>query len=323
MKSTRAIIITLSGFIMLATSFNPAKHASVALDAMILYGTVILPSLLPFFFFSNILTNLNVAKSLNWLFIKPARVLFNAPSASIYILISSFLSGYPTGAKLISDCYAHGQITKHEASSVISFTSTSSPFFLLGAIGIGMLDNLKAGYILLITHYISAILNGIVFRNRKPVQRLPCSATLEFSVNWAEILNDSTKSSVSAILIIGTFVVVFNVILSVLVEINFVSILASTLSKCGMPYTTGYGIVSSIIETTRGTQILSNSELPIKTMLPIIAAMVAFGGSSIALQSYAFLHKCGIPFSRYLLTKMSQSIISYLICWLACQLLLN
>lgn len=46
-----------------------------------------------------------------------------------------------------------------------AFCSTSGPMFIVGAVGIGMFESTKFGYILFLSHAISALINGLIFRN--------------------------------------------------------------------------------------------------------------------------------------------------------------
>jgi nucleoside recognition membrane protein YjiH len=76
----------------------------------------------------------------------------------------SVLSGYPVGAKLTADFYEKGLITKGQACRITTFTSTSGPLFIVGTVGIGMFHSAKLGIIILLSHFIGAILNGLIYR---------------------------------------------------------------------------------------------------------------------------------------------------------------
>lgn len=61
----------------------------------------------------------------------------------------SVLSGYPIGAKLISEFYKNGVINTEESKKIIAFSSTSAPLFVIGTLGVFMLDNVSYGVIIL------------------------------------------------------------------------------------------------------------------------------------------------------------------------------
>ena len=72
--------------------------------------------------------------------------------------------GYPVGAKIVSTLRMENSCTKTEAERLLAFTNTSGPLFIIGSIGVGMFGNNKIGILLLITHFVSSIIVGILFR---------------------------------------------------------------------------------------------------------------------------------------------------------------
>ena len=89
--------------------------------------------------------------------------LFNLPGEGAFPISMAVISGYPVGAKLTSRLREERLISKIEANRLIAFTSTSGPLFMLGAVSIGMLQNPKIAPLILIPHYLSAILLGFIF----------------------------------------------------------------------------------------------------------------------------------------------------------------
>ena len=91
------------------------------------------------------------------------RPLFNCPGHSSFVWIMSVTSGYPTGPKLIASLYNEGSITRLRAKNV-GLCNNSGPLFMIGTVGIGILGNPKAGYIIAISHLLGSLLLGIIFR---------------------------------------------------------------------------------------------------------------------------------------------------------------
>ena len=79
--------------------------------------------------------------------------LFNVPDVAIFPLIMGSISGYPIGAKVVSDIYTNNLISKKDAEKVLAFTNNSGPLFILGTVGIAFFNNQKIGLILLFTHF--------------------------------------------------------------------------------------------------------------------------------------------------------------------------
>ena len=160
------ILIFIILILLIAIVVNPAVYITSCLNGLVVWATVVLPALLPFMFFTKTLTELGVADILATKF-KLFPKIFKVPSVAIYVFILSILSGYPVGAKIVADLYENGSITKEEAYKITTFTSNSGPMFILGSVGIGMLASKKLGIIILISHILGALINGLLYRNHK------------------------------------------------------------------------------------------------------------------------------------------------------------
>ncbi len=243
---------------------------------------------------------------------KPLKKLFNAPALSGYVLIMSMLCGYPVGAKLTADFYEQGLIDQTEARAISAFTSTSGPLFVVGTVGVGMLQSKSAGFIILISHYLAAILNGFIFRAKKSESvSLPAIP----QINYDKTLSNSMTSSIVSVAIVGGYIAVFNMILDLFFDIGLISVLARPLTLLGVNIRLGEGIFASVVEITKGSLLLSKSGFPLKTVAPLCALGITFGGLSITLQSLTFLAKCKISPVFYLLGKTVQGITAFFICW--------
>lgn len=144
---------------------NSSKYISVTIDGILLYGTKILPTLLPFFFVTKILSNFNFIYAVCNHFSFLTKLLFNTKAISSYIFFMSIISGYPVGAKLTTEFYENKIIDKNDAQKILSFCSTSGPLFIIGTVGVGFFYNQFLGIIIFLIHVISSILNGIIYRN--------------------------------------------------------------------------------------------------------------------------------------------------------------
>lgn len=144
---------------------NSSKYISVTIDGILLYGTKILPTLLPFFFVTKILSNFNFIYAVCNQFSFLTKLLFNTKAISSYIFFMSIISGYPVGAKLTTEFYENNIIDKNDAQKILSFCSTSGPLFIIGTVGVGFFYNQFLGILIFLIHVISSILNGIIYRN--------------------------------------------------------------------------------------------------------------------------------------------------------------
>ena len=221
------LLFIISLMLFSASNLNAAKNG------LLLWANSVVPTLFPFFVATELLCQTNfvptLGKALNP-FIKP---IFNVPGESVIAIIMGIISGYPVGAKVVCNLYDNKICSKAEAERLIAFTNNSGPIFILGTVGISLIGNIAIGKILLISHILSALLVGLLFRFWKKNQvdlniRNYHSDSKELIClsNLGEILGNSIKKSIGAILNIGGFVVLFSVILSILSSMQILDICA-------------------------------------------------------------------------------------------------
>ena len=115
-KSLNTALAVVILFLILALSLFPDVYSKVTLNGIILWATSVLPSLLPYFFLTALLTKINVlaefCNSLSPLVKKP----FRLGGSAVYAFLTSILSGYPVGSKIIADLYSEDMISIGEAT---------------------------------------------------------------------------------------------------------------------------------------------------------------------------------------------------------------
>ena len=129
-----------------------------------LWANSVVPSLFPFFVATELLMNTNFVNILGRFlnhFMKP---IFNIRGEGSFGLIMGIISGYPVGAKIACDFRTNNICDKEECERLLSFTNNSGPLFIVGTVGISMFGNSSIGLLLLITHILSSLTVGIIFR---------------------------------------------------------------------------------------------------------------------------------------------------------------
>lgn len=296
--------------IMILLIVNPEIYVASALSGLKLFVFNVLPALLPFFFFTRILTAVGSADTLSNKGGRIFTALFGAHPISAYVFVMSVMSGYPVGAKLVSDLHRDGIISDYEAKKIIPFTSAAGSMFTVGAIGVALMHSKSCGFIILFCHYAALILNGFLYRGRTKSKLLsPPVADTD------NLLYEASYSSVVSILLVGLYITIMYVVTDMLNNTGIMSLICAPLRSV-TDDTFALGVVSGILEMTRGTVILSECEGIL--VLPAITAIVSFGGVSVTLQSMAFLGSCKIKASYYLLTKLTQSVLAFGICLAYC-----
>lgn len=165
LKKTNIFLGVFLLFIIILIAINPAKYSLVAFKGIEIWAKVLLPSLLPFFILTKLFASTGVIDGITKIFSPLMAKLYNCPSESAYVFFMSIFTGYPVGSKLVSDLYISGTFNKSQAIRTTAFCSNSGPMFILGSVAIGMFCDRKMGVIILASHILGAILNGLIYRN--------------------------------------------------------------------------------------------------------------------------------------------------------------
>lgn len=318
----------------------PQKGLDGARSGLELWAGAVVPSLLPFMVASFILLETGIVRLIAALFAPVTRVLFNAPGQSAYVLFSSALAGYPVGAALTSELYGKKQLSNDEAQHILRFTSMSGPVFITGAVSASMLGMPEAGAYLAISHYLSAVLVGIVFglviRMRKsdksPRKRWNLRDALQtFRQDTrtckplGEILAHSVEKAVWTLLKIGGFIVFFSVVNGLLTASGIMDIASKiyvpVAGLAGLSAPEAQAILVGGIEMTTGCNMAASLPVDIYAKLPLISAIIAFGGLCIHMQTRSVCISSGLNPKRFVLAKTVQAMFAYLVCMLSLQII--
>ena len=298
---------------------NPSLTINSMLQGINLWATKILPALFPFFVFTKILSTTGTFDYLSLKLSPITKLIFNTSGLSSYVYICSIVSGYPIGAKLVSELYNLNKIDISEAKKIISFTSTSGPLFIIGTVGIGMFNNQILGYIVIISHILGSIVNGILYRNKYKTKYINSQSYQNNSIN----LEDIIATSIQSILIIGAYISIFYMIICI---IDYYALFLPIFNMCNNITNIDINILKSIlygfIEVTKGCLILSTTNTPLYMQIIICTALISFSGLCIHLQSYMFLKQCHIKYHDMLLQKLTQTIISVIISIIICYIMI-
>ena len=298
-------------FVLISIILSPQKYISVSLNAIDVWAKILIPALFPFFVFTKLLTSFGYIKQASLVFQNTTYALYKTPPISAYIFIMSILTGYPVGSKLVSDIYKSGQITKAEAQKIITFTSNSGPMFIVGSVGIGMFYSKTVGYILLISHIIGAMLNGLLYRNLQKnenfTQKNYTHSTEDFS------LSSSVLDSIQSILMIGGIIVIAFIFIEILNSLNIFYPIIKLLELIGIDPSISTSLINGFCEITRGCLDISKLTLSTNLKTVLTCSIISFGGISTTLQAMAFLKEI-ISYKFFITQKITHMIFSITIC---------
>lgn len=302
---------------------SPEISIKACLTGINVWATNILPALFPFFVFTKILSELGFINNISKNIAPVTQKLFNTSGISGYVYLMSIISGYPVGAKITSDLYLNKVISKGEAHRIVTFTSTSGPLFILGTVAFGMFNNKTLGYIVLIAHFVGAIVNGLFYRNYLKENSENKTKILSNTLS-KNLLEDCMLSSIKSILIVGGYISLFFMIITILNNYNILLPITFVFSKL-MPFINSNvicAIINGIIELTRGCLDLSLCGLSLNTCAVILSGLISFGGISINLQALTFLKKMNINLRFYFFQKFTHALISMAIALIICTFIL-
>ena len=290
-----------------------------AQNGLALWATKVLPTLFPFFVATELLCQTNFTYILGKILNKFMKPVFNVPGESAVAIILGTISGYPVGAKVVCNLKSQKIISKIEAERLIAYTNNSGPLFILGTVGIALFGNKTLGITLLISHILASLLVGYCFRfwkknkfdiNYRETKFNSKLTPMKIS-DIGEILGKKKKKAISTILLIGGFIVIFSVILSILESSGILVICTELLSSFGIPKEISLSTIYGIIELTNGvnlTATLSSSYYTLSILLT--SFLLGFGGISVLLQVYSIIAKEGISIKPYFYGKLLQGFFS-------------
>lgn len=299
---------------LFALILNPNKYVEICLSGLKVWALTVVPSLLPFVFLTFLLSNLLNAKFLSKLFNGACKFLYRENGLCGYVQFMSFISGYPIGSKLIGEFTIKKLLSKKNAEKISVCASTSGPSFIITAVGFTMLNDCFAGIILFFCHILSAIINGIIFRKYAVYQPIP--PLLQKKENCDNILLDCAISTFTSCLTIGVFIAFFFVETQVLQDCKILLPLNRLFTVLFADNKKATAFTAGLIECTQGCILMANTSGILK--LPLICALISFGGASVIVQSIAFLKQANLSVKPFLLGKIIQAFSSFLACLLVC-----
>lgn len=313
--------------------FSPAAALESAEKAINLWMFTVLPSMFPFFFCTDLLIRSGMHIRLGRLFERPAEKIFGVPGIAGFVCISSVLSGYPAGARVLGELYGQGQLSRRNVREILTFCSTSGPLFVLGAVGAGMLHSEAAGYVILCAHYLGAFVTGLLLIRGSVLRRLLPAFSVRISgrraaedsaaqmqnsgtaarirssqktqtrnaESFPEMMTGAILSSFHSLAVIGGYIIIFMIVTDAVAGlIDFLPEAAETAGN----------ILTGCLEMTVGCSRAACSSAGADFRIILCTFIISFGGFSVAAQSMSVLKNSGVRPGYYLRFKLLQGLIS-------------
>lgn len=297
----------------------PTTAINGATKGLSTWFNIVVPSLLPFFIISELLINIGFVELIGSLLEPIMMPLFNVPGIGAFPFTLSLISGYPVGVKLVSKLRLENKISKTEAERLLSFSSTSGPLFMLGAVSVGMLKNSSLGPLIVYPHYLASLSLGLLFRHYKKntnndnIKENYYISNTNLSIG--QLMSNSIKDATNSIISIGGFMILY----SVFIEVIYVSRLFNSLIIIlanNFPFNISpsviKGVFAGFIEITIGCHKIASTNISLLWKILIINFFIGWSGLSIHSQALSFLSKTDINSKLYVISKFFHGLLSIL-----------
>jgi sporulation integral membrane protein YlbJ len=329
MKAKIKTIFLASSVTLFAVSLicYPQQAFEASIRGLNMWWEVVFPSLLPFFIVSELLIGFGVVKFIGVLLEPFMRPLFKVPGVGGFVWAMGMASGYPAGAKLTARLRQEKQISTIEAERLVSFTNSSNPLFIFGAISVGFFHNPHIGIVLALSHYLGNICVGLIMRFHGRKSQTPTHSNYKRKITLREafrvlhhtrlknkqafgkLLGDAVRSSVQTLLMIGGFIILFSVLNKLLYMIRLTDVISYIfqyiLNIFHLPGELSTPLISGLFEITLGSQLTSqtnNVDLLQKAM--ITSFILAFSGLSVQAQVASILAETDIRFQPFFIARI-------------------
>ena len=278
----------------------------------------LVPTLLPFLIFTNILIAIQGDLWLSRLLYRPFKKLFPVSFSGTYAICIGMLCGYPMGAKAVADLLNDRKISLQEGQYLLCFCNYPSPMFLAGYV-CQVCGLQEYSWILFTAVYGSLLFSGQFFRLFTPVGR---SGQQQYdSVSAVSTISDAPAERFRFSMLDNAILQAIRTILKFGGYVMLYSILAAYIRSIGVPWIFPKLMTEGILEITNGISDIALQGLPVSLMLPVVCFLSAFGGLSTFSQTASVLSGSGISLGRYFFAKLTNGILAFAIAVLLLQIL--
>ncbi|MEK3793821.1 nucleoside recognition domain-containing protein [Paenibacillus sp. FSL R7-0204] len=238
--------------ILLAVAIIIAPEASfkASLTGLTLWWTLVFPALLPFLILSEMLNASGFVHGIGVLLEPLMKRCFRLPGAGGWTLVLGLTAGFPGGAGGVMQLHKQGDITDKEAGRLAAIVHYASPVTLLIVVGTAFLHSPAAGYALLAIHWLSGITAGILsacftgsrqitfpipqksapsFTGNRPhnkktslprrIHQAAADARSRDGRGFGKVLGESVSSAVQSLMIVGGYMIMFAVVISIVTRL--------------------------------------------------------------------------------------------------------
>lgn len=296
-KIFETTVVNISVFVLFVVLIKKSLIYESIMYALRMWVNNLIPAMFPFFIISDILINYNITNYI------PKKIRdffkwgFNITDNMLSIFLLSIISGFPSNARNTRNMYDKKMIDLNEANHILMFSHFSNPVFILTTVGLYFFHYEKLGVIILISHYLSNIILGIILRKYFRHDEKNRADNKQENLAFGQIFLGAIKRSVDTVILICGIVTVFLLLSTIVVDIF-------NLGKYNAMFVRG------LFEITIGIEALGKLSVSSIYKAVIASLFLAFGGLSVHMQVMSQITDTDIKYSYFLAGRIIQSVIS-------------
>lgn len=276
-KTVLPLLLPVGGMLLLLLCF-PRETAQGIREALALCGASVIPSLFPFMTLCTFALRSGLVAALGGWTDCVVRRVFRLPGAAAGAILLGLCGGYPIGMRMTAQLYEQGAVTAEEAQRMSLFCVCAGPAFVVGAVGTSMLGSRACGVLLFAAQTLAALTVGVLLRFTASASPARPAQSVPFG-RLSRSLCAAVADAGEAMLSVCAWVLLF----------SGVSAVARRLPQAAaLP-------IGCLLEVTTGCRVAAEAELS----LPLIAAILGFGGLAVQCQVLPDAVSCGVRLSRF------------------------
>ena len=324
------ILFMIAGFMLF-----PQSGLNAAIQGIHIWWDVLFPALFPFIVISEVLLGFGIVHFVGALFDPMMRPVFRVPGSGGFVMAMGFASGYPVGARLTAQLCEQKLLNRDEAERLVSFTSTSDPIFLIGAVSIGFFHDAGLATILAFAHYGGGVIIGFLMRyHGKSLPAVPKQTKTVRSSLWVQALREMHKarlidgrpiglllrqaiqSSLQLVFVIGGLVVLFAVVMEFMQRIGLMLVLYSIvgliLQLFQIPFELSTAVINGWFEVTLGAKLAGEAGDGIALIhkVSIAAFILSWSGLCVHAQILSILNQTNVRYRPFFMARLAHGFVA-------------
>ncbi len=292
---------------------QPGAASDAVREALNVCAGIIVPSLMPFFFISGLISSMGYAEDFSKVLRKPFKNISSAAAYACTPFILSILGGYPVGAISLAELVKRNSISAKQAEKLLPFCNNTGPAFIIGAVGGGIFASGKAGMLLYGCHIAAALILALICLPAASKTKSPIPKTEKCNPQFNKLLPESIKSALDKCFSICGFVIFFAVLREILTELGAITALALAINRVfGLEIGMCESLITGITELGGGIASMTGLGLS-KSSLALAAFILGFGSLSVHCQTLAVVSEVNIKCARHFVGRILHGALSALL----------